>query len=111
MQGAGREQPGTMAAVIGLERSVVYDICKEASEEGVVQPANFNSPGQIVISGSIDGVTKAMELAKAAKARLVTMLPVSGAFHSPLMLSAQEKLSKHWIKRIFTTSKSPFMRM
>ncbi|MCK7528342.1 MAG: hypothetical protein MZV64_67620 [Ignavibacteriales bacterium] len=60
---------------------------------GIVQCANFNSPGQIVISGSVDGVRKAMELCKTAGAKMVKELVVSAAFHSPLMLSAKEKLN------------------
>ncbi len=94
MQQAGIEQRGTMAAVVGLDPATVDRICAEASQVGVVQSANFNSPGQIVISGSVDGVKKAMELAKAAKAKLVKELPVSGAFHSPLMASAKDGLRK-----------------
>jgi [acyl-carrier-protein] S-malonyltransferase len=78
-----------MAAVVGLDGAVVSEVCAEASCEGVVQPANFNSPGQIVISGSVAGVRKAMELAKARGAKLVKELVVSGAFHSPLMASAK----------------------
>jgi [acyl-carrier-protein] S-malonyltransferase len=85
MQQAGIEQPGTMAAVVGLEQNVVDDVCRSASSAGIVQSANFNSPGQIVISGSVAGVRKAMELAKERGAKLVKELPVSGAFHSPLM--------------------------
>jgi [acyl-carrier-protein] S-malonyltransferase len=92
MQQAGTDFPGTMAAVIGLDRETLENICKEASAEGIVQCANFNSPGQIVISGSVSGVLKGMELAKAAKARLVSQLTVSGAFHSPLMQSAKDQL-------------------
>lgn len=92
MQKAGTENPGTMAAVLGLEPQVVDECCKEASSVGIVQSANFNSPGQIVISGSIDGVKKGMEICKAKGARLVKELVVSGAFHSPLMQSAKEKL-------------------
>jgi [acyl-carrier-protein] S-malonyltransferase len=92
MQKAGIESPGTMAAVIGLDRKVVEEVCREASAEGIVQCANFNSPGQIVISGSVEGVKKAMELSKAKGAKLVKELVVSGAFHSPLMESAKEKL-------------------
>jgi len=94
MQQAGIDNPGTMAAVIGLEPDKVDDCCKEASQKGVVQCANFNSPGQIVISGSIEGVIKAMELCKAKGAKLVKELVVSGAFHSPLMISAQEELKE-----------------
>jgi [acyl-carrier-protein] S-malonyltransferase len=92
MQRAGELEPGTMAAVIGLTPEATVDLCREASSAGVVQPANFNSPGQIVISGSVDGVRKAMELAKQRGARMVKELVVSGAFHSPLMGSAKEGL-------------------
>jgi len=92
MQKAGLENPGTMAAVIGLEPSVVTECCNEASIDGIVQPANFNSPGQIVISGSVEGVKKSMELCKAKGARLVKELVVSGAFHSPLMEPAKKIL-------------------
>ncbi len=92
MQKAGVEQPGTMAAVIGLQPGDVKALCSEASVAGIVQPANFNSPGQIVISGSVEGVRKGMELAKARGAKLVKELQVSGAFHSPLMASAGEGL-------------------
>ena len=92
MQQAGVEQPGTMAAVVGLDPSVVGEVCCSAWEAGVVQAANFNSPGQIVISGSVLGVRKAMELAKGRGAKLVKELPVSGAFHSPLMESAKSGL-------------------
>ena len=93
MQEAGDQNKGTMAAIIGLEPANVENICKEASSAGVVQCANFNSPGQIVISGSVDGVKKAMELCKNAGAKMVKELVVSAAFHSPLMLSAKEKLN------------------
>jgi len=89
MQRAGELEPGTMAAVIGMTPDVTIDLCREASAAGVVQPANFNSPGQIVISGSVVGVRKAMELAKQRGAKMVKELVVSGAFHSPLMGSAQ----------------------
>ena len=92
MQKAGEEQTGTMAAVVGLTPAVLEQVCAEASAAGVVQAANFNSPGQIVISGSIDGVRQAMTLAKARGAKLVKELVVSGAFHSPLMASAGEGL-------------------
>ncbi|HRP93508.1 MAG TPA: ACP S-malonyltransferase, partial [Ignavibacteriaceae bacterium] len=76
----------------GLESKKVEELCKEASAAGIVQCANFNSPGQIVISGSIDGVRKAMELCKSNGAKLVKELVVSGAFHSPLMQSAKDTL-------------------
>ncbi len=92
MQRAGEEQHGTMAAVVGLDPSAVEDICRDAAAAGIVQCANFNSPGQIVISGSVAGVRKGMELAKGRGAKLVKELVVSGAFHSPLMQGAGEGL-------------------
>jgi len=92
MQKAGVENPGTMAAIVGLDEQLVIQSCNEASSVGVVQCANFNSPGQIVISGDVNGVRKAMEICKSKGAKLVKELQVSGAFHSPLMNSAKEKL-------------------
>jgi [acyl-carrier-protein] S-malonyltransferase len=94
MQYAGTVQKGTMAAVVGLTPEQVVECCNEAASAGIVQPANFNSPGQIVISGSVEGVKKGMEVCKAKGAKLVKELVVSGAFHSPLMLPAQEKLKE-----------------
>jgi [acyl-carrier-protein] S-malonyltransferase len=94
MQQAGEENKGTMAAVIGLNPETVEECCAEASSEGIVQCANFNSPGQIVISGSVDGVKKGMEICKSKGAKLVKELVVSGAFHSPLMDSAKENLKE-----------------
>jgi [acyl-carrier-protein] S-malonyltransferase len=94
MQQAGIDNPGTMAAVVGLTPEAVESVCKDASEVGIVQCANFNSPGQIVISGSVDGVRKGMELAKLSGAKLVKELVVSGAFHSPLMQSAKDLLKE-----------------
>jgi [acyl-carrier-protein] S-malonyltransferase len=94
MQRAGEEQKGTMAAVVGLLPEAIEEVCREASSTGIIQAANFNSPGQIVISGSVDGVSKGMELAKARGAKLVKELVVSGAFHSPLMASARDGLKK-----------------
>jgi [acyl-carrier-protein] S-malonyltransferase len=96
MHEAGLARPGTMAAILGdLSRSI-EDICAEATERpegGVVVPANYNAPGQTVISGDVAGVDAAMELAKAAGARRALRLPVSGAFHSPLMASARDGLA------------------
>ena len=92
MQEAGVQNPGTMAAVIGLPPETVTKLCEEASAEGIVQCANFNSPGQLVISGSVSGVQKGMELCKTAGAKVVKELVVSAAFHSPLMESAKSKL-------------------
>ena len=91
MQEAGEQQKGTMAAIIGLDEKIVVSICQEASSEGIVQIANLNSPGQIVISGSVLGVRKAMGLSKLNKAKMVKELVVHGAFHSPLMEPAKNK--------------------
>lgn len=93
MQQAGERQKGTMAAVVGLSPADVEEVCREAGAAGIVQPANFNSPGQIVISGSVDGVHRAMELARTKGAKMVKELVVSGAFHSPLMQSAKDGLT------------------
>jgi [acyl-carrier-protein] S-malonyltransferase len=90
MQRAGEIEKGTMAAIVGLNTDTVIDICHKASSVGVVQCANFNSPEQIVISGSVEGVHKAVELAKSSGAKMAKVLVVSGAFHSPLMASARE---------------------
>jgi [acyl-carrier-protein] S-malonyltransferase len=92
MQQAGVEYPGTMAAIVGLSEDDVEEVCSEASAVGIVQAANFNSPGQIVISGSRAGIQKAMNLATSHGARFVKELSVSGAFHSPLMESARAGL-------------------
>jgi [acyl-carrier-protein] S-malonyltransferase len=92
MQRAGEKNAGTMAAVVGLSETDLGQICREASGAGIVQPANFNSPGQIVLSGSVAGIRAAMELAKSRGAKLVKELVVSGAFHSPLMQDAAEGL-------------------
>ncbi|MBH30881.1 MAG: [acyl-carrier-protein] S-malonyltransferase [Candidatus Marinimicrobia bacterium] len=93
MSKAGREQKGTMAAVLGLSDKVVSELCVDASQnEEVAVPANFNSPGQIVISGSIKAVRRAMEFADKAGAMKTIELNVSGAFHSPLMTSAKHAM-------------------
>ena len=94
MQVAGEISPGTMAAIIGLSYDDVKNICAEAEKQGIVTVANLNSPGQIVISGSIEGVHKAMELAKEQGAKRAIELVVSGAFHSPLMASSQEEFKE-----------------
>ena len=107
MQQAGVEKPGTMAAVVGLEPAVVGEVCCAAWDAGVVQAANFNSPGQIVISGSVPGVRKAMELAKGRGAKLVKELPVSGAFHSPLMESAKSGLQAALEKTVIRDAALP----
>ena len=85
MAQAGDKSPGSMAAILGLEAEKLGAVLKEASAAGVVVAANFNSPSQIVISGSVAGVQAAAKLAETAGAKKVVMLAVSGAFHSPLM--------------------------
>src|SRR5215212_542613 len=86
MYETGTARPGTMAAILGTTSTPIEDICKRASKEaGLVVPANFNTDEQVVISGEISGVERAMELAKEAGAKRAIKLPVSGAFHSPLM--------------------------
>ncbi len=109
MQHAGEVQPGTMAAILGLDDDTVEAVCREASAAGVVVPANYNSPGQLVVSGSVEGVRKAMELAKEKGARRAVELVVSGAFHSPLMESALEKLQEAIESANFKTPKIPLV--
>ncbi|HEX2093569.1 MAG TPA: ACP S-malonyltransferase [Longimicrobiaceae bacterium] len=93
---AGRVRPGTMAAVLGLDDAVVEGVCGEASTDGsVVVAANFNSPGQVVISGDVEAVERAGALLVSAGAKKVTGLNVSGAFHSPLMAPAEAGLQVH----------------
>lgn len=95
MQEAGEQQPGTMAAIIGLDDDTVASICHDVWQEiGVVQPANFNSPGQLVVSGTPEAVAEAMKRAKEAGAKLAKQLNVSGAFHSPLMEPARQRLAQ-----------------
>lgn len=91
---AGRINPGGMASVLGLERELVEEACRDASSLGVVAPANFNSPGQIVISGQMDALAKAGELCQAKGAKRVVPLKVSGAFHTPLMKPAADGLAE-----------------
>jgi [acyl-carrier-protein] S-malonyltransferase len=91
MQKACELKPSTMAAIIGMEDEVVERICKEIQSE-VVVPANYNTPGQLVISGSVEGVNLAVENLKAAGAKLTVLLNVGGAFHSPLMEPARQEL-------------------
>lgn len=92
MQKACELQPSTMAAILGLEDEVVENICREI--KAVVVPANYNSPGQIVISGSVEGIDQAIEKLTAAGAKRALKLPVGGAFHSPLMEPAKIELGK-----------------
>jgi len=107
MQRAGTENPGTMAAIIGLEPAEVEAVCEEASSAGIVCPANFNSPGQIAISGSVAGVQQAMALAKAKGAKMAKQLAVGGAFHSPLMSGARDGLREGLQKAHFLEASCP----
>ncbi|PJJ59334.1 ACP S-malonyltransferase [Hymenobacter chitinivorans] len=95
MQAACQEQPGTMAAILGLDDDTTVRICQEITQAGnVVVAANFNCPGQLVISGSQRGIELACEQLKAAGAKRALPLPVGGAFHSPLMQSAEAALAQ-----------------
>jgi len=91
MQKACEIQPSIMAAVIGLEDQIVEEVCNQSS--GIVVAANYNCPGQLVISGEISAIDHACEILKEAGARMAMVLPVSGAFHSPLMEPAREELA------------------
>lgn len=91
MQKACNQSEGTMAAVLGLEDQIVEEICQQTS--GVVVAANYNCPGQLVISGNVDAIASACEDLKAAGARRALVLPVGGAFHSPLMEPARSELA------------------
>lgn len=94
MAASGRERPGTMAAVLGMEPEALEEACRDAADagEGTVVPANLNAPGQTVISGDVEAVERAGDLASERGARRVVPLVVSGAFHSPLMAVAREGL-------------------
>lgn len=94
MQHAGEVNPGTMAAVIGLDDDGVNKMCEAVSAEGVAVPANFNSPGQVVVSGDKAAIAKIVAEAKSFGARMAKPLPVSGAFHSPLMQPAADQLAE-----------------
>lgn len=107
MQKAGDSMPGAMAAIIGLEDSDVESICADAARAGIVGIANYNCPGQTVISGSVEGVDKAVELAGKAGAKRAIKLNVSGAFHSPLMESAIGQFKQALNETDFRTPKVP----
>ena len=95
MQKACEESPSTMAAIIGLPDETIEKVCAEISKEGnVVVPANYNSPGQVVISGNVDAIQEACSKLKAAGAKRALPLAVGGAFHSPLMEMARVELAK-----------------
>ena len=105
MQKACELAPSTMAAVLGLDDAIVEQICAET--EGVVVAANYNCPGQLVISGAVPAVEAACEALKAAGARRALILPVGGAFHSPMMEPAREELAAAIEATVFSTPSCP----
>lgn len=105
MQRACEINPSTMAAILNLADNIVEDIC--AGIDGVVVAANYNCPGQLVISGTVEAVTEACEQLKAAGAKRALILPVGGAFHSPLMEPAREELAAAIENTTFSTPSCP----
>lgn len=105
MQKACEAKPSTMAAVLALSDETVENLCAEV--EDVVAPANYNCPGQVVISGTIEGIDKACEKMLAAGAKRALKLKVGGAFHSPLMQPAQEELAEAIAAAEFSTPRCP----
>lgn len=108
MQKACEVAPGTMAAIIGLPDAKVEEVCAEVSTDGnVVIPANYNCPGQLVISGNVDAINAACDKLKAEGAKRALPLPVSGAFHSPLMQPAKDELQSAIESTAFNAPKCP----
>ena len=105
MQAACEAEPSTMAAILGLENEVVEAICEKV--DGIVVAANYNCPGQLVISGGVDAVNDACEQLKEAGARRALVLPVGGAFHSPLMEPARNELAQAIEATTFNTPVCP----
>lgn len=105
MQKACEMQPGTMAAIIGLDDKTIENVCEEI--DGVVVAANYNCPGQLVISGSLEAVNAACDKLKETGARRALVLPVGGAFHSPLMEPARKELEQAIAEAPFRTPKCP----
>jgi [acyl-carrier-protein] S-malonyltransferase len=106
MQEACEANPGTMAALIGVTPSEAEELCRQAASAGVVVPANFNSPGQVAVSGERPAVEKAVEAAKAAGKKGM-LLPVGGAFHSPLMEPGKKKLAEFLDSITFSPAQIP----
>ena len=106
MQKACEKNPSTMAAIIGLEDGIIEDVCKSITDE-VVVPANYNCPGQLVISGSMAGIEKACAILKEKGAKRALPLKVGGAFHSPLMESARQELAEGINNTTFDTPICP----
>lgn len=109
MHQAASEHPGVMAAIMGLDIKKVKEICEKASSVGIVVVANLNSPGQVVISGEKKGIDEAVKLAEEAGVKRAIPLKVSGAWHSPLMESARERLAQEIEKTNFINPKIPLM--
>lgn len=109
MAEAGDRRPGTMAAILGMDDDAVTRLCVDATEapDSIVQAANFNSPGQVVISGDRAAIDRAVELAKERGAKRAIPLPVSGAFHSPLMERARDGLAEGLIKLEISSPRVP----
>jgi [acyl-carrier-protein] S-malonyltransferase len=109
MAGIQSERPGAMAAIIGLERGQLEQLCAQASEAGLVSVANLNSPTQIVVSGEEAGVARLIELARDAGARRAVPLQVGAAFHSELMVPVQEKLRETVERVSFADPRTPLV--
>ncbi len=107
MQEAVPVGEGAMAAVLGLDNDKVIDCCREAESQGIISPANFNCPGQVVVAGEVKAVEKAVELAKEAGAKRAMMLPVSAPFHCSMLKPAGEKLATELDKVILNDMKIP----
>jgi [acyl-carrier-protein] S-malonyltransferase len=108
MQKACEAAPSTMAAIIGLPDEKIEEVCAQINKPGhVVVPANYNNPGQLVISGNVEAVNEACEALKAAGAKRALPLPVGGAFHSPLMQPAKDELQAAIEATQFSTPKCP----
>ena len=106
MQKACEAAPSTMAAIVGLDDATIENVCAEINtENNVVVPANYNCPGQLVISGNVEAVKAACEKLKAAGAKRALLLPVGGAFHSPLMQPAKDELQAAIEETTFNTHK------
>lgn len=107
MEEACRSNAGTMAALVGLEMAQVEQVCRQASQKGLVVPANFNSKTQIVVSGTTAGVEAAVDIARKIGARRAMILPVGGAFHSPLMDTAGAQLGEFLQSIEFSAARVP----
>jgi [acyl-carrier-protein] S-malonyltransferase len=109
MQKACEKTASTMAAILGLDDKIVEEVCAAITE--VVVPANYNSPGQIVISGSNEGINLAIEALRAKGAKRTLKLAVGGAFHSPLMEPARQNWRRLYARQILVNRFVPFTRM